>query len=402
MSFKKDKENRNQYLLKVYEKATSVAPESPTSVPFGLSTTKAYDFSTGKYVEDDSDAGFKIGEEIGLERGEIRNIAHALCDLGYLTSGLGLQFIMLTREGIEYLESLEDTPLVPLQTINHYAFGNISNAQIQVNTNNSIQQNIMSTSNNENVIKEEAASFFEYNIEGSHNVSAVDDFKLIQTRLRDFYPNENKTIFLEEVKRLISVAHEEHILVAHNGDRNTGCRNDKITETLLFYIDQELQTLPVVAHKKYETINKEERTGVFVSYSHADIQYLNDIKRHFKPFKNIEFWDDSKIQPGSKWKDEIEQGMKKAKVAILLLSTDFFGSEFITSKEVPAVLEASQKEGLTILTVILKPCPFEEFPNINQYQAMNPPSNTVLGMQELERETLYMNLVKQTKRALDF
>lgn len=404
MNLKKDVENRNKYLLKVYEKARSIAPGSPMSIRFGLSTSKSYDFLTGKYVEDDSDAGFKIGEEIGLERDEIRNIAHALCDLGYLTSGLGLHFIILTREGIEYLESLEETPLMPQQTINHFSFGNDASAQIQVNTTNSTQQkSIMSAiSNNEKVILQEAANFFENKIQGSHTIQAIDDFKLIQSRMRDFYPDENKTLFLEEIKKLIITDYENHIIKAHGGKRDTGCPNDEFSETLIFYIDQELQILPVVAHKKYETSEKSQRTGVFVSYSHADISFLADIKRHFKPFQNIEFWDDSKIQPGKKWKEEIEQGMKKAKVAILLLSTDFFGSDFINNQEVPAILKAAEKDGLTILTVILKPCPFEEYPNINQFQAMNPPSNTVLGMNELEKETLYLNLVRQTKRALEF
>ncbi len=69
------------------------------------------------------------------------------------------------------------------------------------------------------------------------------------------------------------------------------------------------------------------------------IHWLNKLKRHFKPFGNkIDFWDDSKIQSGQKWLDEIEKALSEATVAILLLSPDFFASDFISSKEVPKLL----------------------------------------------------------------
>ena len=63
-------------------------------------------------------------------------------------------------------------------------------------------------------------------------------------------------------------------------------------------------------------------------------------------------------------------------------------------------LKAAEEEGAVILILILKPCLFEEFPDLNQYQTMNPPSKSLLKMDYEEKEELLVNLVRQTKRIL--
>lgn len=54
-----------------------------------------------------------------------------------------------------------------------------------------------------------------------------------------------------------------------------------------------------------------------------------------------------------------------------------------------------------ILILILRPCLFEEFPELNQYQAMNPPTKPVVKLDSVEQQELYVNLVRQTKRILE-
>src|SRR5690606_23199047 len=115
----------------------------------------------------------------------------------------------------------------------------------------------------------------------------------------------------------------------------------------------------------------------------------------------IDFWDDSRIQPGQKWKEEIRKAILETKVAILLVSTDFLGSEFISTDELPPLLEAAEKEGAVILIVILKPCLFEEFDELNQFQAMNPPNRPVSKMDENEKEEMFVNIVRQTRKVLN-
>lgn len=88
-------------------------------------------------------------------------------------------------------------------------------------------------------------------------------------------------------------------------------------------------------------------------------------------------------------------------MAILLVSADFLGSDFISTNELPPLLKAAEENGAVILIVMLKPCLFEEFDTLNQYQALNPPSRPVLKMDYTEKEELFVNLVRQTKRILN-
>jgi predicted nucleotide-binding protein len=80
------------------------------------------------------------------------------------------------------------------------------------------------------------------------------------------------------------------------------------------------------------TISPTQRKSVFISYSHTDIEWLKRLQIHLKPLERegaIELWSDEKIQPGSKWREEIRDAIKKARVAVLLVSVDFIASEYI-------------------------------------------------------------------------
>ena len=125
------------------------------------------------------------------------------------------------------------------------------------------------------------------------------------------------------------------------------------------------------------------------------------LKRHFKPLeKRIDFWDDSRIKPGQKWEVEIKAAISKAKVAVLLLSADFFNSDFVTKKEIPPLLKAAEQDGATILFIVLKPCMLEEYPEITQYQGVNALNKPFIRMDEAEREELGVSLVTQIRDTL--
>ena len=217
----------------------------------------------------------------------------------------------------------------------------------------------------------------------------------------DFYSNDFKALFLDEIEATLVAELQNHRDRAHQGQPKADCPVEIESERLLFYIHQEISTFPKIARSQTVEHPMHARRKVFISYSHQDKMVLSDVQRHFKPFlQSVDIWDDTKIQPGQKWKEEIRQAIDQTKVAILLVSTDFLGSEFISTDELPPLLKAAESDGATVLIVILKPCLFEEFPKLNEYQAMNDPKKPVSRMDENEREELFVNLVRQTKRLL--
>jgi TIR domain len=76
-------------------------------------------------------------------------------------------------------------------------------------------------------------------------------------------------------------------------------------------------------------MSEEERDQIFISYSHKDKVWLERIRTHLSgAVRNrlIDPWDDSKIRPGSNWKDEIKRALARAKVAVdLHVSPSPFG-----------------------------------------------------------------------------
>lgn len=119
-----------------------------------------------------------------------------------------------------------------------------------------------------------------------------------------------------------------------------------------------------------------KRKKIFVSYSHKDQKwlektqpYLNELKDLTTGIDDIDVWTDKSLKAGEIWEEEITKAMSEARFAILLISDNFFASEFIMKRELPHLLEAAKKKDLIILSLHLSDTdftgPLSEFQSIN-------------------------------------
>jgi hypothetical protein len=139
------------------------------------------------------------------------------------------------------------------------------------------------------------------------------------------------------------------------------------------------------------------RNQIFVSYSHKDKKWLSRLQVHLAPLEQngvVSVWDDTKIKPGTKWRDEIERALASAKAAILLVSADFLASEFISKNELPPLLAAAERDGALIIPVIVSACRFLETASIAMFQAVNSPSQPLTGMGKDAQEEVFYEVSK--------
>lgn len=149
------------------------------------------------------------------------------------------------------------------------------------------------------------------------------------------------------------------------------------------------QTTPIV-----------NRRRVFVSYSHADDEFLRRILVHLRPLERggvIDLWSDLKIRAGDLWRDEVRLALRDARIAVLLVSADFLASEFILTNELPPLLVSAEKQGTRIVPIIVKPSRFLRDRRLSRFQALNDPKRPVIKMSETEREELYALLAENVE-----
>jgi hypothetical protein len=140
-----------------------------------------------------------------------------------------------------------------------------------------------------------------------------------------------------------------------------------------------------------------ERRELFISYSHHDLRWLDRLRVHLKPLEKIyrlERWDDSRIKAGDLWRQEIEEALARAEVALLLVSPDFLASDFIDSSELPSLFQSAREKGLRIPWVPLRPSIWKKHPEIAKYQAIIPANKTLAQMSEVEQDVAMVQIVE--------
>lgn len=178
------------------------------------------------------------------------------------------------------------------------------------------------------------------------------------------------------------------ISLAERGS-SVGITEDKL-DLILDSLAISEEEIPTFSEK--EKKSKGNRKKIFISYSHQDRKYFDRLSVHLKPLEKkglIEPWSDTRISAGEHWKKEIEKALNETQVAVLLISADFLASDFIVDNELPPLLTKANKEGATIIPIILKPCRFVREPSLSEFQAINIPEEPLISASEHESELIY-------------
>jgi hypothetical protein len=180
-------------------------------------------------------------------------------------------------------------------------------------------------------------------------------------------------------------------------------RPDLRLEDYIADLSARLQAAPMLAPlAPADAADATVRETVFFSYSHEDQKWLDQLKDVLTPVTRsglLREWDDTQIQPGAKWREEIQAALASAKVAVLLVSKAFLKSEFIASEELPTLLKAAEEEGVIICPVVLEDCLYE-YSALKDYQAVNDLSKPLIGLTAAKRAEALGKIARKILDAL--
>ena len=153
--------------------------------------------------------------------------------------------------------------------------------------------------------------------------------------------------------------------------------------------------------------------STFLSYSHGDRKAKEIFQQNLTVMtkKNlITQWHDGLIEPGTRWREEIEANLDKMDVFVGLLTTDFLASEFIEKVEIKAARMrlAVQDRSFLFVLILVEDISLAEL-DLADYQILRPGGKAVsqyksrkegfnVAQKELEQLILTRQRLKQQQR----
>ncbi len=114
------------------------------------------------------------------------------------------------------------------------------------------------------------------------------------------------------------------------------------------------------------------RDAVFVSYSHDDQEWRRKFTLMLAPLvrdRRLELWDDTHVPAGDDWRRNIDDGMRRAGVALLLVTDSYLASRFIMEEELPALVT----HGVRLVPVLVGDCLWDQVPLLASVQWAHDP-----------------------------
>lgn len=99
--------------------------------------------------------------------------------------------------------------------------------------------------------------------------------------------------------------------------------------------------------------------SVFISYSHKDREYCDELKTQLVPLVDEELldpWYDGELKPGQEWEALLTQKLHEANIILLLVSPDFLASDYCRKIEIPEAFRRNKEQQTPVIPLILRQC----------------------------------------------
>ncbi len=146
---------------------------------------------------------------------------------------------------------------------------------------------------------------------------------------------------------------------------------------------------------------KHSKKKIFICYSHEDKAWLDKLVSFLTPLKheNIDFWFDDNIQTGDNWSLSIQDAIQTAHMTICLVSPKFLNSEFIRTREIPAI-KNRQNEGMVVFPIIIEDCLWNVISWLKNMQIYPKNKIPMDELNEKEQSKKFMKIVSDISEIL--
>lgn len=139
-------------------------------------------------------------------------------------------------------------------------------------------------------------------------------------------------------------------------------------------------------------------TRIFLSYSHADEAYKQELDEHFSALKMdglVEILHDRQLIAGQKWDKGIKDKLSQSDMVLCLLSKDFMKSSYIWQTE----LAQAKEEGKIIIPIFIRPCDWDENVfNLNSLQGLPNDEKWVESRHWHSRDEAYVEIIRGLRK----
>lgn len=104
---------------------------------------------------------------------------------------------------------------------------------------------------------------------------------------------------------------------------------------------------------------------VFISYSHKDDQFRQELDVHLSMLKRqgiIDVWHDRRIVAGDEIDQTISNALETADLVLLLVSPDFLNSNYCYQNEMLRAMERHKSNATHVVPIIVRPCDWTDTP----------------------------------------
>ena len=139
---------------------------------------------------------------------------------------------------------------------------------------------------------------------------------------------------------------------------------------------------------------------VFCSYSDEDRPFQEKLEKHLTSLVregSVLVWDKHKVQPGQEHRLEIDAQLEKARLILLLISSNFISSDDCYANDLAKALQRHRDANIRVIPILLKPCTWDELA-FSSLQVL--PRNRVPVSLWKNRDTAFSHIVEEIKKVV--